>query len=305
MQGDDVSELGSTASCSSWEHSANGHCHGNRHRGLTHQQLQVDDVGSSRSGAVSLSTVQSECSTGNIFPFCDTTSPEMSVAMSDKTDRDSHRRSKRNGRHGRSDMSSAAVPAVESIHFEGHLLHRVCGVTGKFPTRGDGGGGTNSHGDDGNGSDESSLLEDSGENQLARLRRNPRMMDILSRLKAVSLSLIGRDGHETDSGPSHQNENQHQNQDRKGQVAIGGRRIEVVRLAQEEYLRLFEEMLGELLKIQREKSKVTPTTPRTYHTIASDRSGMASGLNQNVPSTCLVKQPVEAWNGICRGVPVV
>ncbi|CAM9105500.1 unnamed protein product, partial [Hapterophycus canaliculatus] len=104
-------------------------------------------------------------------------------------------------------------------------------------------------------SEESSLLEDSGENQLTRLRRNPRMMGIISKLKALSTPLSGVDDRGTDPGSSNPNEKQHLHQDRKVQVALGGRRIEAKRLAQQEYLRLFEEMLGELLKIQREKSK--------------------------------------------------
>lgn len=262
MQGDDVSELGSTASCASWDHSIHGNRHAQRHRGLPRQQRQVDGKDSDRSCGASVNTIQSERRGGETFPFCETISSERSIVMSERTDRHNHRRERQNRRHGSSCKSGPITPAVESIHFEGHLLHRVCGVTGKFPAHGDGGGGTNGNFEDDNDSDESSLLEDSGENQLVRLRRNPRMMEIISELKALSISLINRDGRgTTDPGSSNQSEDQHQQQDRKVQVAFGGRRIKAIRVAQQEYLRLFEEMLGELLKIQREKSKVIVRDP--------------------------------------------
>ena len=38
------------------------------------------------------------------------------------------------------------------------------------------------------------LLDDSGEDQLAKLRRNPAIMDILLRLKGFSVSLVGPSG---------------------------------------------------------------------------------------------------------------
>lgn len=135
------------------------------------------------------------------------------------------------------------LSVVDSTHFEAHLLHRVCDVTGKNP-----GGGSNSDNDSDGARSEFSLLEDSGEHQLALLRRNPKMMRILVRLKALSVSLVDPHGRGANSGSSTQ----------LGGAgnAVGGRTVDVVRMAQQEYLRLFEEMLGELLKTQRERSKV-------------------------------------------------
>lgn len=93
------------------------------------------------------------------------------------------------------------------------------------------------------------LLDDSGEDQLAKLRRNPAIMDILLRLKGFSVSLVG---------PSGFGEGVPAPMDVAGGAGGGAtvRRVGVARVAQEGYLRLFEEMLSELLKIQREKSKV-------------------------------------------------
>lgn len=112
--------------------------------------------------------------------------------------------------------------AVDNVHFAGHLLRRACGVTGKPP------------GHDGLSESQDSdsawsLLEDSGEEQLMRLRRSPEMMTVLQKLKAFSVSLLG---------------------------GGGSRGIEPIRRAQEGYLALFEEMLLRLLQIQRTKSKV-------------------------------------------------
>ena len=144
--------------------------------------------------------------------------------------------------------------AVESMHFGGHLLHRVCGVTGKLPAGREGEGGPDESDRPGH-----PLLEDSGEEQLVKLRRNPTIMDILLRLKMFSVSLVAGSsgagvGAEAGAGLP---------------KAMGGRRGEagcVARSAMEGYLRLFEEMLTELLRIQREKSKVcTETKLLTRH----------------------------------------
>lgn len=131
------------------------------------------------------------------------------------------------------------VGPVENMHFEGHLLHRVCGVAGKLPT----GSSSDRESDDGGDQARSgcSLLEDSGEDQLVRLRRNPVIMDILVRLKALSLSLVDPSGRGAEpSSPG------------KGRGGGGS----VARVARQGYLRLFEEMLAEILKNQRGKSKV-------------------------------------------------
>ncbi|CAM9202957.1 unnamed protein product [Scytosiphon promiscuus] len=254
-QGDEVPEAGSTSSCPLWEHKVDGNRHKQSHCGLPHQQRQVDDGGSEQSGGASLTTVQGENGRGDYFPYCDTMGAKGSAAVSDRTDRHNQRRKGESQRHESECASGNVVPAVESIHFEGHLLHRVCGVTGKLPAHGSGDGGTSDCVEDTHDSDESSLLEDTGQNQLARLRRNPRMMDIISKLKVLSMSFMGPGGHGTDPGSSNQDESQRSQQKRKAEVTVGGKRVEAIQLAQQEYLRLFEGMLGELLKIQREKSK--------------------------------------------------
>lgn len=140
-------------------------------------------------------------------------------------------------RHGKPlfDRTGDVRRRVENFHFEGHLLHRACGVTG-------------------NVSDESqsecSLLEDSGEDQLSKLRRNPVIMDILVRLKTLSLSLVhprGSLGVEAVSGST-----------TRGKEKVKGGRpggVDALCLAQEGYVGLFEEMLSEILRMQRNKSK--------------------------------------------------
>ncbi|CAM9812608.1 unnamed protein product, partial [Ectocarpus sp. 13 AM-2016] len=113
--------------------------------------------------------------------------------------------------------------------------------TGKFP-----GGGSTDKGSEGDWSEES-LLEDSGEHQLARLRRNPKVKEVISRLKSLSTSLIAMSGRGMASGSS--------TRDDGVEYAVRGSRANTLRLAQQEYLRLFEEMLAELLRLQREKAK--------------------------------------------------
>ncbi|CAN0416283.1 unnamed protein product, partial [Ectocarpus sp. 8 AP-2014] len=128
-----------------------------------------------------------------------TTSLGHGSAMMDKNERRNEQK-KRQGdgrryRHGSSYASdNTPVPTAENIHFEGHLLHRICEVTGKFP-----GGGSTGNGSEGESSEES-LLEDSGEHQLARLRRNPRVKEVISRLKSLSTSLIAMSGRGMASG---------------------------------------------------------------------------------------------------------
>lgn len=164
---------------------------------------------------------------------------------------------KKKGRSKKSDLhrnnsrkNKPPVSAVDSVHFEGHLLHRVCEVTGRLPGGGDGGGSIYSDDSDDEIS-EVSLLEDSGEHQLARLRRSPEMMRILARLKALSTSLVDRQCRGADPGSS--------NSRGGAGNTVAGRGVDVVQFAQREYLLLFEDMLGELLRTQREKSKVTTT----------------------------------------------
>lgn len=250
---DDVSELGSTASRAMSEHDGSDSCHvhGGK-RDHDHRQRQQNEDESVHSCG-SLSTLHSECE-GSRYTSA-TSIGGSTVTMMGISSASGHRREKQKQRRKRRDRArrngpenNPSVSAVESVHFEAHLLHRVCEVTGKLPDGGDGGGSSNSDADSDDERSEMSLLEDSGEHQLARLRRSPEMMDILVRLKALSVSLFARNGRGADPGSSNQS----------GGVgnAMTGRRADVVRFAQQEYLQLFEEMLGELLKAQREKSKV-------------------------------------------------
>lgn len=244
VQRDDVSELGSTASRAIKEHNDNESCHAHGHR--HQQQQQKNEVESVRSCG-SLSTVHSECEGMSFTTTTTSLGGSAMMGMDDSGDRRNAQRERRRRRHrDRNDKSKSNPVSVESTHFEGHMLHRVCEVTGKIP--GGNGGGSNSDGDSDDARSEFSLLEDSGEHQLAMLRRNPEMMRILVRLKALSVSLVDPNGRGVDPGSS--------TQPGGAGNAVGGRRVDVVRLAQQEYLRLFEEMLSELLKTQREKSKV-------------------------------------------------
>lgn len=256
---DDVSELGSTASRAMSEHNSGSeihHCDGHHHRHCHQNHFHQKNEAESVRSCGSLSTVQSESEGAS---FANTTEAN-AVAVGSTSHHGGGRRKKE--RHLRRKMrgcccgskdcaSSTPAPVLDNVHFEGHLLHRVCGVTGRMPGGG-GRGGCNSNSSDEDSDEEnsevSSLLEDSGEYQLARLRRNPEMMRILTRLKALSASLVAPVGQGIVPGSS--------SQPGGAGNAAGGRRADTIRLAQEEYLRLFEEMLGELLKTQREKSKV-------------------------------------------------
>lgn len=122
---------------------------------------------------------------------------------------------------------------VDNFHFAGHLLHRVCEVTGDVPR---------SESSEAHESSSSPLLQDSGEEQLSRLRRNPRVMDVLERLKALSVFLLD---------PKYISPSE-----KLRSSGSPNSRRSLVRIAQEGYLKLFEEMLLELLKMQRAKSKV-------------------------------------------------
>lgn len=147
----------------------------------------------------------------------------------------------RRGRQISSKHPDYSTP-VGSMHFEGHLLHRVCGVTGKHPLRNH----TEASDDD---QSDCSLLEDSGEDQLMKLRRNPVIMSTLVQLKALSLSAVSSSPDLGDAPGS-----QLDRGEAPGRAPKHGHGF--VRFAQQEYLRLFEEMLFELLKSQRDKSKV-------------------------------------------------
>lgn len=133
--------------------------------------------------------------------------------------------------------------SVDSMHFEGHLLHRVCEVSGKFPAGGKG----DSCSEAQECNSDSSLLENSGEEQLARLRRSPEMMNVLRKLKELSLSLIH---------PERSKAGLRAGADGRGRGEFGRGNPEAMRIAQDGYLELFEEMLLTLLRIQRQKSKV-------------------------------------------------
>lgn len=264
MQRDDVSELGSTASRAVSEHDGNDKCrwhaHAQRDPERRHrQQQQQNEVESVRS-CDSLSTLHSEsersrCTNATSLSVggSTVTTPATSMGGSGhRREKQKQRRKKRDRDRKNDSRSHPPVSAVESMHFEGHLLHRVCEVTGRLP---DGGGdGSNSEADSDGERSEMSLLEDSGEHQLARLRRSPEMMSILVKLKALSTSLVDRNDRGVNPGSSSQAPGGAAN----GNVATGtGGRAGIVRFAQQEYLRLFEEMLGELLRTQREKRKVT------------------------------------------------
>lgn len=247
LQRDDVSELGSTASRAITEHNENESWHG--HGGCHQQQQQQRNEVESVQSCGSLSTVHSECDRSS---YTTATSLGGSTVMDmgnigGKSNVPRERRKRRDLERNDKSKNNPPLSIVESAHFEGHMLHRICEVSGKIP--GSGVGSINSDDDSDDARSEFSLLEDSGEHQLAMLRRNPEMMRILVRLKALSLSLVDHDGREVGQGSVIQ--------PGVAGKAVGGRRVDVVRLAQEEYLRLFEEMLGELLKTQREKSKVT------------------------------------------------
>lgn len=137
--------------------------------------------------------------------------------------------------------------SIDSIHFEGHLLRRVCGVTGKLPR--------SDRSDAEESSSECSLLEDSGEYQLMRLGREPKVMEVLHKLKVFSVSLAkcsqGGSVVESLSDASCGS----------GGGVVATRGAEAMNSAQEGYLRLFEDMLSVILKIQRSKTKVK------YHTV--------------------------------------
>lgn len=132
---------------------------------------------------------------------------------------------------------------VDNMHFEGHLLHRVCEVSGKFPAGGKG----DSCSETQDCNSESSLLEDSGEEQLARLRRSPEMMGVLQKLKALSLSLVY---------PERSKAGLRAGADGRARGEIGRGNPEAMKVAQDGYLGLFEEMLLTLLRMLRQKSKV-------------------------------------------------
>lgn len=256
VQRDGASELGSTASRAMSEHNGSDrwdtHCqrdHDHRHR---QQQNEVESVRS----CGSLNTLHSEsdesrCTNATSVggSMLATTAMGGSGHRKEKQ-KQKQRRKKRDRDRKNNSRSNPPVSAVDSVHFEGHLLHRVCEVNGGFPGEG-GGGSSNSDADSDDEISEMSLLEDSGEHQLARLRRSPEMMSVLVRLKALSTSLVDRSGRGADPGSSSPHGGA------ANVVTGGGRRVDVVRFAQQEYLRLFEEMLGELLRTQREKSKVT------------------------------------------------
>ncbi|CAB1107517.1 unnamed protein product [Ectocarpus sp. CCAP 1310/34] len=233
--------------------------HGNDVAQAHHQSYQSDHLHQQQHGVIesvrsygSLSTGQtdhrgSDDDDDDGSSCCSTTaSLGHGSAVMDKNERRKEQR-KRQGdgrryRHGSSNAGDKTpVPTAENIHFEGHLLHRICEVTGKFP-----GGGSTDNGSEGERSEES-LLEDSGEHQLARLRRNPKVKEVISRLKSLSTSLIAMSGRGMASGSS--------TGDEGVEYAVRGSRANTLRLAQQEYLRLFEEMLAELLRLQREKAK--------------------------------------------------
>lgn len=215
-----------------------------------HLQQQQNEVESVRSyGYLSTNHTDHRGSNDDDGSSCcsTTTSLGHGSAMMGKNERRNEQRKRqgdgRSYRHGSSYASDKTpVPTAENIHFEGHLLHRICEVTGKFP-----GGGSTDNGSEGERSEES-LLEDSGEHQLARLRRNPKVKEVISRLKSLSTSLIAMSGRGMASGSS--------TGDVGVDYAVRGSRANALRLAQQEYLRLFEEMLAELLRLQREKAKV-------------------------------------------------
>lgn len=198
------------------------------------QGLCSSERGDSVKSCVSLLSVNSESTLGTT----DASSFASRHGAVTGDERNLRRRGeRRHGRHGKRmfDRKGDVRRQVENFHFEGHLLHRACGVTG-------------------NGSDDSqsecSLLEDSGEDQLSKLRRNPVIMNILVRLKALSLSLVhphGSLGVEAVSGST----------TRGREKAEGGRPggVDALCLAQEGYVGLFEEMLSEILRMQRNNSK--------------------------------------------------
>lgn len=236
-QGDDVSELESTAGGSLPENN-NGDGQGGR------QGKDVDLVLLSPCG--SFTTFDSGTAAGSHTSLGSTVREANGGRHADRErkQRERHRRRKR------------GVGPIENMHFEGHLLHRVCGVAGKRPACSSSSRSYGGSDDDGGGQtrSECSLLEDSGEDQLVRLRRNPVVMDILVRLKALSLSLVDPGGRGADPGSSSGQAGGGGGGGGGGGAARGG--VEVARVARQGYLLLFEEMLGELLKNQREKSKV-------------------------------------------------
>lgn len=267
VQRDDVSELGSTASRAVSEHNGSDRCrwHAHAHRDPEHrhqlQQQQQNEVESVRS-CDSLSTLHSEsegcrCTDATSVSVGGSTVTTTATAMGSghRREKQRQRRKKRDRDREKDGRSNPPVSDVESMHFEGHLLHRVCEVTGRLPDGRDGGGsgGSNSEADSDDEISEMSLVEDSGEYQLARLRRSPEMMNILVKLKALSTSLVDRSGRGAEPGSS----NPPGGAANANAATGAGRGIGVVRFAQQGYLRLFEEMLGELLRTQREKSKVT------------------------------------------------
>lgn len=211
-RGDDVSDLGGTTTGGVSEHSSGG---GEGARN------ESDSTWSSGSQATLLSETASTRTTNLGSKTCGT------GVIGGPGEQRRRRRSRKDW-------------PVENMHFESHLLHRVCAVTGNIP-------GDSREGSDGEET-ESLLLGDVGEVQLRKLRRNPQIMGILVRLKALSVYLLGTAGCGVDSSsptPTAPGE-------RRGpQSAIGA-----IRYAQQEYLRLFEGMLAELLRVQREASKV-------------------------------------------------
>lgn len=228
--------------------------HGNTVAHAHHQSYQSGDLHQQKNEVESvrsygsLSTDHRESDDDDGSSCCSTTTSvgHGSAMMEINERRNQQRTRQEDGRRFRHESTHASdktpVPAAENIHFEGHLLHRICEVTGKFP-----GGGSTDNGSEGGRSGES-LLEDSGEHQLARLRRNPKVKEIMSRLKSLSTSLIAMTGRGMASGSSVGDEGV--------EFAVRGSRANALRFAQQEYLRLFEEMLAELLRLQREKAKV-------------------------------------------------
>lgn len=209
-RGDDVYELGSTGA---------GAISSERDKGGQGQRIEHGSVCS----CGSLSTTHSDAAETATTSLEPESFGQSELGGEKRETRRRHRRD-RNAR------------ATENMHFEGHLLRRVCAVNGKL-----------SH--DERSQDDRAveiLLENSGEDQLVRLRRNPEIMSILVRLKTLSTSLA--DPAMSGASPGSPTN-----------VAGGGptwRTRGVLRFAQQEYLRLFEELLGELLKTQREKSTV-------------------------------------------------
>lgn len=210
------------------------------------QGLYSSGGGDSVKSCVSLFSVNSESTLGtsSAASFAPRHGETSNTITGD--DRNLRRRGEHGGGKPVFDQMEDLRCRVENFHFEGHLLHRACGVTGKLPK------GSNNDSDE--SQSESSLLEDSGEDQLSKLRRNPVIMDILVRLKALSLSLVrprGSLGVEAVLGST-----------TRGQEKVGGGRslsrpggVNVLSLAQEGYVRLFEEMLSEILRMQRNKRK--------------------------------------------------